>query len=342
MIIRAVAIGMAAFLALTFVMERAVSVPRSSLILASVFTIAGMSLLRIATRTFAEKSLWKALVPFRSRGGAKAGKRLIVVGEVERIASVLRNLSQEDNEHYQVVGVLTSDENLTGLTLGASRVLGTSMELFEISESFRARDEAIEAILFVSDIETLAGVPTKLLGALRRDGCLILRLPRINELTGDEPASMGLREISIEELLSRAPIALDAAPVVDLLRGMRVMVTGAGGSIGSELCRQIAALGCVHMTLVEASEFNLFEISREIALKYPQLSHSVVLANIRDRAVVDKWMAAEKPDLVFHAAALKHVGLVEEHPGEGCRHCNGRNRQCGNVGIECTAWRAWS
>jgi O-antigen biosynthesis protein WbqV len=128
-----------------------------------------------------------------------------------------------------------------------------------------------------------------------------------------------LREISLEELLSRAPVRLDSDPVRALVAGKRVLVTGAGGSIGSELARQIAASGPAQLTLLDAAEANLFHIDRELGEAWPQLPRRDVLCDVRDAARLELVFAAEKPELVFHAAALKHVTLVENHPCEGVR-----------------------
>jgi O-antigen biosynthesis protein WbqV len=128
-----------------------------------------------------------------------------------------------------------------------------------------------------------------------------------------------LREISLEELLSRAPVRLDPKPVRALVAGKRVLVTGAGGSIGSELARQIAASGPAQLVLLDAAEANLFHIDRELGEAWPGLPRREVLCDVRDAARLDLVFAAEKPELVFHAAALKHVTLVENHPCEGVR-----------------------
>ena len=103
----------------------------------------------------------------------------------------------------------------------------------------------------------------------------------------------------------------------NLIAGKRIMVTGAGGSIGSELCRQVAALGCGHITLLDNSEFLLFTIESEIANSRPTLSRREILCDVRDAARVKRWVEAERPDIIFHAAALKHVPLVERHAAEG-------------------------
>jgi O-antigen biosynthesis protein WbqV len=126
-----------------------------------------------------------------------------------------------------------------------------------------------------------------------------------------------MRDINIEELLAREPIELDRRAIAHLIQGRRVLVTGAGGSIGAELCRQVAAFNCAHLTLVDISETALFEIEREMRESWPRMSLRAVLCDVRNAARVTEAFRREKPDLVFHAAALKHVSMVEQHPVEG-------------------------
>ncbi|WP_375269962.1 polysaccharide biosynthesis protein, partial [Phenylobacterium sp.] len=128
---------------------------------------------------------------------------------------------------------------------------------------------------------------------------------------------MPIRDISVEELLARPPIELDCGPVADLIRGRRVLITGAGGSIGSELARQVAGFGCGHLALLDCSETALFEIDRELAETRPGMSRAAVLCDVRHAGRLNAAFAAQRPDLVFHAAALKHVAMVERHPCEG-------------------------
>lgn len=128
-----------------------------------------------------------------------------------------------------------------------------------------------------------------------------------------------VRLLALGELLGRPAIAFDEFPVRKLIRNRRILVTGAGGSIGAELVRQIAALGPAHVTLVENSEFNLYAIDQYLREHRPELSRSAVFCDIRDRDVLFDWFAHEQPDVVFHAAALKHVPMAEAHPLESVR-----------------------
>jgi O-antigen biosynthesis protein WbqV len=126
-----------------------------------------------------------------------------------------------------------------------------------------------------------------------------------------------MRDISVEELLPRGPIELDQVALKGLIGGRRVLITGAGGSIGAELVRQVAALEAGHVTLVDFSETALFEIDRELGETFPKLSRTAALVDVRNADRVTDCVRVEKPDLVFHAAALKHVSMVERHPVEG-------------------------
>lgn len=125
-----------------------------------------------------------------------------------------------------------------------------------------------------------------------------------------------MRDINIEELLAREPIELDRRAIGGLIQGRRVLITGAGGSIGSELCRQVAAFNCARLILLDFSETALFD-EREMRETYPNLSVKAVLCDVRAAARIKAAFARERPELVLHAAALKHVSMVERHPSEG-------------------------
>jgi O-antigen biosynthesis protein WbqV len=175
-------------------------------------------------------------------------------------------------------------------------------------------------VLFLEEPGKLKGLTADQLGRLKNDGIRLLRLPSIVELSQHDGLTLlPMRDINIEELLAREPIELDRRAVGNLIQGQRVLITGAGGSIGGELCRQVAAFGCGQLILLDFSETALFEIEREIRETFPHISVKAVLCDVRDAARVDAAFHRERPDLVFHAAALKHVSMVEHHPAEGIR-----------------------
>jgi O-antigen biosynthesis protein WbqV len=141
------------------------------------------------------------------------------------------------------------------------------------------------------------------------------RLPKLGTLSSETT----IRPVVLSDLLGRPEIAIDAPAVASMIRGKRVLITGAGGSIGSELSRQVAALAPALLVIADASEFNLYSINQEIEERWPQLNKESALLDVRDGALVTNWLRHARPDIVFHAAALKHVPLLEEHPIEAVK-----------------------
>jgi O-antigen biosynthesis protein WbqV len=145
----------------------------------------------------------------------------------------------------------------------------------------------------------------------------LARLPRMTELHHtDGNTQQALMPVAVEDLLGRPRQVLDSAPMRELIAGKRILITGAGGSIGSELARQIAGFAPARLALLDHSEFLLYEIDREIGALQPQLARRAVLGDIRNRNRLESVFAEERPELVFHAAALKHVPLAEANPPE--------------------------
>jgi O-antigen biosynthesis protein WbqV len=145
----------------------------------------------------------------------------------------------------------------------------------------------------------------------------VARLPRLTDFSGGLEERLQIRPIAIEDLLGRTQNTLDRPAMRRLVEGRRVLVTGAGGSIGSELARQIAAYEPQQLTLFDNSEFNIYSIDLELGERFPALPRAAIMGDVRDPARVARLFAEATPDLVFHAAALKHVPMVEHNPLEG-------------------------
>jgi O-antigen biosynthesis protein WbqV len=270
--------------------------------------------LRIVRRTLHDKILVESLTRLRPAPASPALPRLLVVGSAAEAEAFLRAPAAL-GERYAPVGVLTPEARETGDELGGVCILGAIDDFDAVMAQLRDGGLQPAALLFLTD-GPLSAFGAERLGRLKTEGVRLLR--RQGALI-DMAGGATLREISLEELLSRAPVRLDPEPVRALVAGRRVLVTGAGGSIGSELARQIAASGPAHLTLLDAAEANLFHIDRELGEAWPRLPRRDVLCDVRDAARLDLVFAAEKPEIVFHAAALKHVTLVENHPCEGVR-----------------------
>jgi O-antigen biosynthesis protein WbqV len=147
-------------------------------------------------------------------------------------------------------------------------------------------------------------------------GLELLRLPDMLEMRGVN-SEIQVRPVKLEDLLQRPPITLDSARISEMIHGRTVLITGAGGSIGSELARQVAAFGPARLILLDANEFLLYSVEVDLGVLFPEVPKLAVLCNVRERDAVERILLSERPDVVFHAAALKHVTMVEAQPLEG-------------------------
>lgn len=310
-IVRTSIISTLIFLAATFFLERGVALPRSTLFFVPVLDI-GMTLALVLLRRIVhDKEALKAIAPFLTSHDDRTP--LILVGGMDRADTFLRELARS-GEPYRPAGIVTDTRGAALRELRGVKVLSGAKAAFDILEDLTGH--GIEAaIVFLDDSVTPTDFGVDRLGQLRTRGVQLLRVPSLVEMAGkaDEPV---MRKFELEELLARPPVRLDDGPLRALVAGKRVLVTGAGGSIGSEICRQVASLGCGHLVLLDHSEFGLFKVDQEIERRWPTLSRREYLYDVRNKALLNDAFSAERPDVVFHAAALKHVPLMEKHPCE--------------------------
>jgi len=299
------------FLLAIFVFDRANLLPRSTLILTWGLDIGLIATLLLIRRAVHDKTLASLILPQSSI--ARHGTPLLLVGGMDGADAFLRD-NARGNDGFKAVGLVAPETADIGRELRGVRVQAAIGEAGRTFEDFAGRS-GDKAILFLDDSIAPGDIEPEQLGRLRAKGVRFLRQSRMIEWS-DGVGRSTLREINVEELLSRAPVQLDVSEIRNLVSGKRVLVTGAGGSIGSEICRQVSALGCAHIALLDSSEFGLFNIDMEIANNYPTLSRADILCDIRDARLVSSWLLAEQPDVIFHAAALKHVPLMENHPCE--------------------------
>jgi O-antigen biosynthesis protein WbqV len=216
---------------------------------------------------------------------------------------------------YRVVGVVDDRPGFAGAQIHGVRVFPGADNVTDVIDKLDRRGERPQRIILT---ERLDGDKVRgLFDAADAGGLTLARLPRLTEFQASGDGAMEVKPIAIEDVLGRPQTVLDRDAMKDLIRDRRVMVTGAGGTIGSELVRQVSAYGPAHLTLYDNSEFSLYNIDATLAESHPALSRSAVLGDVRDRDRLDGVLAAEKPDLVFHAAAYKHVPMVEANPNEG-------------------------
>ena len=306
------------FLVWVFVLDRGSSLPRSTLLLAPFLQMTGTMGIRILRRALHEHVLG-SFAPFNTLSSRTAqGPPLLLVGPPVAADSYLRDVARNHDRSYSPVGIVAPDVCDVGHQVRGVCVIDSLDNLEAALADLKRWNRYPRAILLLDEPTRLKGLTADVLGRLKNDGIRLLRLPPIVELgQHDGVTLLPIRDINIEELLARDPIQLDRSAIAALVRGRRVLVTGAGGSIGAELCRQVAAFECGHITLLDYSESALFEIERELGEIVPRLSRHGRLCDVRNAARVNQVFQEERPDLVFHAAALKHVSMVERHPCDG-------------------------
>jgi FlaA1/EpsC-like NDP-sugar epimerase len=274
-----------------------VGVPRAVLALHPVMVVMSVCLMRGAYRAF-----YGHIKRQIAGTGTAEVRRAIVLGAGET-ASLL--LAGSRPSGWSIVGLLDDDPELRGARIAGVPILGPLSALREYS----LRTGATHVVIA---IPSLRGAARRQLYELAAStGLPVLTVPSTEELRAGAAVS-NVRDIEPEDLLGRERVVLDENGIGAVLRGRTVLVTGAGGSIGSELCRQIAGFGPARLVLYELSEFNLYSIEQELGGSHPDLPVTRLIGDVKDLPQMREACARWRPDVIFHAAAYKHVPLMEE------------------------------
>lgn len=239
---------------------------------------------------------------------------VLIVGAGDAGATIAREIKNRYYETKRLVGFIDDSEYKSDLTLFGARVLGTCEDVAEVV----AKYDVHEIIIAMPSVN--GSILRNIIHACQATKCAVKILPGIYELIDGKVTVQQLRNVDLEDLLRRDPIKLDLTKIAGYLAGKRVLVTGAGGSIGSELCRQIAKIKPTSLTLLGKGENSIYEIDRELREKYPDLAISPVIADVRDNERINDIFNKIKPQVIFHAAAHKHVPLMEAQPAEAVRN----------------------
>lgn len=270
-------------------------IPRSVLVLHPLLLALVMGGSRFAYRSWKEHRLY---------GPAKMrGQPVLVLGAGEAADSLLRELNRSGL--WYAVALVDENPNKVGRRLRGLPVFGPLSNVGNVAERYGVK-HVIMAMPGAKASERRRAA--ELASAA---GLMIMTMPSYNDLLTGKVAISNIRRVELEDLLGRDAVSLDDAGLHELLTGRVIMVSGAGGSIGSELCRQIAKFAPSKLVLFEASEFSLYRIDDELAQSFPEISRGAWAGDVRDAARVGEVLAAESPAVVFHAAAYKHVPLME-------------------------------
>lgn len=262
-----------------------------------------------------------AIAPAISRDPADD---VLLVGSGEDADLFLRALSQDRRSTLRVTGILALGTRQAGRRIHGRPILGGVGEAAAILE--RLKGEGRLPGMLVVATPDLAGAPlAALLEEADQHGVIVRLAPRPTALhparrgsaAGEAAPAIELKPVAIEDLLNRPQVPLDREGMAKLIQGRRVIVTGAGGTIGSELARQVAALGPERLILLDNGEYALWQIDIELAEQHPEVPREALIADVRDEARIRAIFEQYQPELVFHAAALKHVPMVEANPLEG-------------------------
>ena len=306
-IIKSVSVGTTLCALVVVVFLRAGVVPRSVFILYPLLLVLSLSGSRIFYRYLKDHHLYFA---------RKSGKRALIIGAGRAGDSLVRELLA--SELYQPLGFLDDDVQTHGREIRGVRVLGSSNDL-----ELLAKQLDVKTVLLAIP-SARRGFVAGIISECVRLGVKCKTLPSLLELTGQQIQTKHLRDITVDDLLGRDVVKLDNAAIAAYLSGKTILVTGGGGSIGSELCRQIANSLPRRLIIFEHSEFNLYSIEMELRGKFPDLDLAVVLGDVKAGSRVDWVFATFRPEVVFHAAAYKHVPMVEKNPVEGvCNNVSG-------------------
>ncbi len=241
-------------------------------------------------------------------------KRLLIIGAGAAGSMVIHELAKADPNHYEIVGLIDDDKSKIGCRISGFKVLGGRGRI-----KAACKDKKVELILFA--IPSASGaVKKEILEICDETGCKVKILPGINEMIANKTMVDSLRKVEITDLLSRDPVKLNNQALGGLIENKVVLVTGGGGSIGSELCRQIARFHPAQLLILDIYENNAYDIQNELRFLYPELNLRVLIASVRDRERIDEIFAQYQPSLVFHAAAHKHVPLMEDDPREAVKN----------------------
>jgi FlaA1/EpsC-like NDP-sugar epimerase len=303
-----------------------IRLPRSIAALDWLLTLALVAGGRLLVRTIMERPSPSGLVA--------RGKEVLVVGAGDAAQLIVREMLKSNALGYTPIGLVDDDRRKKNLRLHGVRVLGTTSDLRHILRESKP-DEVLIAIPSASG-ETRQEIVT----VTREEGVPVKTLPGLYELiAGDTNLAAQIRPVQVEDVLGREPIEVDLESVASYLADQTVLVTGAGGSIGSELCRQIARLGAARLILVDQSEPALFEIERELVDERGFPPSIPVLGDVKNKAKMRQVFERYEPGVVFHAAAYKHVPLMEANPLESVRNNVIATRVVAEVAVEFGAER---
>ncbi len=275
--------------------------PRSVYLIDFLLTLLGTIGIRLSVRIAAD---------LLAAARADPVKRVLIYGAGRAGTTLAREIRANSRMNYQMVGFVDDDQDKRGLMVHGARILGTGDDLVALAQQHQL-DEILISLSNVSRPEM-----SRILESCQRAGLRCRTIPPLDEVIENRNLTSQIRDVDVEDLLGRSPVQLDEIEISHKLKGKVVMVTGAAGSIGSELCRQIARYDPQLIVGFEISETALFFLAREMQAKFPDVPFVPCIGSIQNRRRLNQVFTQHRPAIVYHAAAYKHVPLMEDHVTE--------------------------
>ena len=272
----------------------------SMLLIATIGTRFGYRLLRSVRHRSFEKSDKKA--------------RTMIIGAGQAGAMLLKEINTSAYTHYNVICFIDDDKRKHGRYLSGVKIAGDRNDIVRLAEEYRI--ERIIVAMPSADNKVIRDI----LNICAQTGCKLKKIPGIYQLVNGNVTVNDIKNVEIEDLLGREQIKVDLDEIMGYVKNKTVLVTGGGGSIGSELCRQIAGHNPKQLVIVDIYENNAYDIQQELIKKYSELDLVVLIASVRNTHRMNQIFAKYRPDIVYHAAAHKHVPLMEASPNEAIKN----------------------
>lgn len=299
-IIKSVLVSSVLLIIIFYLMNRFDGYPRS------IFLIDGLCLLVLVAGSRLAVPLVKEIKRVQDPGG----KRILIVGAGSAGASILQQIIKSPSLHYKPVGLIDDNPQKTGSSIHGVKVLGNSGEICEIAKRLRV-EEIILAVPSATGPQM-----RRIVNACKESGVAYKTVPSMIDIIDGKVSVGALREVDFADLIGRAPARLDTNGIKEYLSRKTVLVTGCGGSIGSELCRQIVRFEPRAIVLMDCSEENLFKIEMQLKNELHFSAIFPVLGRVQNRLLTESVFRRHLPEVVFHAAACKHVPMTEYNPWE--------------------------
>jgi FlaA1/EpsC-like NDP-sugar epimerase len=303
-IIRAVVVGTVFIGLLLFLYNRLASVPRSVFVLYPILLSLLLGVPRLTYRFWKDSRL--------DLFSTQTSQRVIIIGADRAGETLARDLRRDSR--YRLVGFVDDNPSLRGTRVHGIPVLGRLEQLPRL-----AGEVAAQMLLIALPAASTAEM-RHVVQLCQATGLPFRTVPRLDDVVAGRAQFNQIQEVAIEDLLGRDSVELDWTAIRKSISGREVLVTGGGGSIGSELCRQVARLGASELTVVENCEYNLYRIERELRKTFPELIVHAMLVDAGDAPAMQRIFAHYRPHIVFHAAAYKHVPLLQQQVREAVRN----------------------